>query len=61
MKSKKRKTTMGRPPKSREAKQSGRIVVNMTRAQKRQLEKEARAAGLSFSAYLLKCWREKGA
>lgn len=51
---------MGRPPRPLSEKQRGRVVVNMTDAEKRRFEKEAKAAGLSLSAYLLKCWREKG-
>lgn len=51
---------MGRPPKSPAEKQSARVVVNMTQAEKRHLEKEARTEGLSLSAFLLQCWKEKG-
>ena len=56
----KRKTKMGRPPKPPEKKQGSRVIVNMTRAEKRKLEKQAAGAGVSLSAYLLQCWREKG-
>ena len=56
----KRKTKMGRPPKPPEKKQSGRVVVNMTNVEKQKLEKQAARAGVSLSAYLLQCWRQKG-
>ena len=56
----KQKTRMGRPPKPPGKKQIGRVVVNMTPAEKRKLEKQAGKAGMSLSAYLLHCWREKG-
>jgi len=57
---KRRKSRMGRPPKPPGKKQSGRVVVNMTPAEKARLEKEAKAVGMSLSAYLLECWRRKG-
>ncbi|MFH1743228.1 MAG: hypothetical protein ABIH23_29840 [bacterium] len=55
-----KKAKMGRPPKPVAEKQGARVIVNMTKAEKRQLEKEAKAAELSLSAYLLECWRKKG-
>ena len=50
---------MGRPQKPLDKKQSVPVTVNMTVAQKKQLDNDAKAAGLSLSAFLLKCWREK--
>ena len=47
----------GRPPKPRDVKQGERITVNMTSAERKALEADAAEAGMSLSAYLLKCWR----
>jgi len=41
-------------------KQGARVMVNMTKAEKSQLEREAQEVGLSLSAYLLQLWKEKG-
>ena len=59
---KKPKARMGRPPKPRSERRGGyRVNVNLTQQEKRQLEREARAAGLSLSEFLLRCWqRVKG-
>ena len=58
MKDKRRKSKMGRPPKARTEKQSERIAVNTTPAEYCAIEEEAKDAGLSLSAYLLKCWKK---
>ena len=55
----KRKARMGRPPKPPDERQAERIMVNVTRAERVQLEREARKAGLSLSALLIRPWREK--
>lgn len=44
---------MGRPPKPKNEKQSEKVSVKMTRAERRELEAAARKAGLSLSAYIL--------
>jgi len=51
---------MGRPPKLPAEKQGARVVVNMTKSEKRRLEMEARKAGMSLSAFLLNCWQREG-
>jgi hypothetical protein len=56
---KKSKTKMGRPPKPLAEKQDSRVVVNLTRVERSQLEREARAVDLSLSAYLVRCWKER--
>jgi hypothetical protein len=35
------------------------IAFRLTKAERSQLEKDARDAGLSLRDYLLKCWKEK--
>jgi len=52
------KTKMGRPPKRKADKQASRIQVNLTPAEFRQVTREAKAAKLSRSAYLVECWRK---
>ncbi len=59
MSRKKYSAQMGRPPKSPSKKLIERVVVNMTKTEKRLLEKEAQEAEVSLSAFLLQCWREK--
>lgn len=55
-----KKRKMGRPPLSPESRRSAVVTVRMTEAERDRLEEQAREAGLSISAYLLQCWREKG-
>ena len=55
----KKKARMGRPPKPPEEKQGQCVMVRMTKVERAKLEREAGKAGLSLSAYLLECWREK--
>ena len=50
---------MGRPPKPKGKKQSERIAVNVTPAEYRAIEADAKAEGVSLSAYLLKCWKKR--
>jgi hypothetical protein len=61
MAKKKHKAKMGRPPKPKDEKQGSRVMVNLTIAEWDRLAEEASAAGLSLSAYLVRCWYEKGA
>lgn len=55
-----KKAEMGRPPLPPDAWRSAVVTVRMTEAERERLEKEAKEAGLSISAYLLRCWHEKG-
>ena len=48
----------GRPPKKKSELLNSRVIVNMTRAERRRLEMEARKAGVSVSVYLLNFWRK---
>ena len=55
-----KKSKMGRPPLPPESRRSAVVTIRMTQAERERLEEQAREAGLSISAYLLQCWREKG-
>jgi len=59
MDTKKRKTKMGRPPKSKDQKQGERVSVNMTREEREALAQDAARAGLSLASYLLDCWKKR--
>ena len=54
----KKRSRMGRPPKKKSELLNSRVIVNMTRAERRRLEMEARKAGVSVSVYLLNFWRK---
>jgi predicted HicB family RNase H-like nuclease len=54
----KRKKKMGRPTKKAKDRRSRPVALRVTPADHRQLVEDARAAGLSISAYLLECWRK---
>ena len=47
---------MGRPPKAGNEKQSERVTVWITRAERRSLEREAADAGLTLGGYLRELW-----
>lgn len=59
MNAKRQIAKMGRPPKAKADKQSERIAVNVTRAEYRAIVKDAKTTGLSLSAYLLDCWKNR--
>jgi len=54
----KRKKKMGRPLKKAIDRRSKPVTLRVTPTDHRQLMKDARAAGLSVSAYLLRCWQK---
>lgn len=54
----KKKARMGRPPKKAKDKLSEIVTLRMTPADHKQLMKDARASGLSVSAYFQMCWRK---
>ena len=51
---------MGRPPKKAKDRLSRYVSLRVTPAQHKKLIADARTAGLSISAYLIKCWQNKG-
>ena len=48
---------MGRPPKPAGEKLGERVVVNMTKAERKRIGAEARKRGMSLSALLMFPWR----
>jgi predicted HicB family RNase H-like nuclease len=55
---KRKRARMGRPPKKASDKLSEIVTLRMTPADHKQLMKDARASGLSISAYLQTCWQK---
>ena len=53
------KLRTGRRPKDPKIKQSKRVMVYLTEAEMARLEAEAKEAGLSLAATLLRPWREQ--
>ena len=49
---------MGRPPKKVKDRRSRPATLRLTPAEHKQLIMDARAAGMSISAYLIKCWQD---
>ncbi len=49
---------MGRPPKEPKDRLSEIVTLRMTPAEHEQLMRDAKAAGLSVSAYLQECWQK---
>ncbi len=54
----KQKKKMGRPKKKAKDVRSKPVTLRMTPADHKQLMKDARASGLSVSAYLETCWKK---
>ena len=54
----KRKKKMGRPRKKAKDIRSEPVTLRMIPADHKQLLKDARASGLSVSAYLETCWKK---
>jgi uncharacterized protein (DUF1778 family) len=59
MSKRKKKAKMGRPPIPPSERRSAVITIRLRKDERKMLEREAKKEGLSFSSYLLKCWREK--
>jgi len=54
----KKKSKMGRPPLKEKDKRTAIITLRLKETDRKQLEKEATARGLSLSSYLLECWQK---
>ena len=54
----KKKAKMGRPPLKAKDKRTVITTVRLKKADRSQLEKEAKAEGLTLSSYLLQCWQK---
>jgi uncharacterized protein (DUF1778 family) len=57
----KRKKKMGRPPLKAKDKRTALVTLRLKKTDRNQLEKEAKARGLSLSNYLLECWQKSRA
>lgn len=53
------KLRTGRPRKSQREKQSERVMVYLTKAERMRLEKLAKREGLSLSSLIMRPWRGK--
>jgi len=53
-----KKTKMGRPPLKAKDKRTALVTLRLKKTDRNQLEKEAKASGLSLSSYLLECWQK---
>lgn len=52
---------MGRPPIKKKDKRTAVVTLRLKEAERKELEKEAAAGGLSLSSYLLQCWQKSRA
>ena len=50
---------MGRPKKKAADKRSGFVGLRLTPGDHKRLVNEARAAGITITDYLIRCWKEK--
>jgi len=55
----KKKSRMGRPPLKEKDKRTAIITLRLKRSERKELEKDAKAKGLSLSSYLLECWQKE--
>jgi uncharacterized protein (DUF1778 family) len=53
----KKKAKMGRPPLSEKDRRTALVTLRMKETDRDELEREAKAKGLSLSSYLLECWQ----
>jgi len=53
------KKRMGRPPKPPETKQSERIMVYLTKAERKRFGALAKEQGISIASLIMRPWREK--
>ncbi|MHC4417098.1 MAG: plasmid mobilization protein [Planctomycetota bacterium] len=53
-----KKKKMGRPPLNAKDKRTAIVTLRLKKTDRNQLEKEAKARGLSLSSYLLECWQK---
>ena len=57
----KKKSKMGRPPLKAKNKRTAIITLRLKKADRDELEKEAKAKNLTLSGYLLECWQKSRA
>ena len=53
-----KKIKMGRPPIEPKNRRTAIVTLRLSPSQRKKLEKDAKAKGLSLSSYLLECWRK---
>jgi hypothetical protein len=54
----KKKSKMGRPKLKLRDKRTALVTLRLKSSQRKNLEEDAKVAGLSLSSYLLKCWQK---
>jgi uncharacterized protein (DUF1778 family) len=55
---KKKKFKMGRPPLKAKDRKVACVTLRLNRSERKQLEQDAKARGMSLSSYLLDCWQK---
>ncbi|GAH88940.1 unnamed protein product [marine sediment metagenome] len=55
---KKKKAKMGRPPLKVKDRRTKIVTLRLKPSERKGLEKDAKAKGLSLSNYLLECWQK---
>ena len=54
----KKRTKMGRPPLKEKDKRNKIVTLRLKKSERKELEQDAKAKGLSISNYLLECWQK---
>jgi hypothetical protein len=57
----KRKSKMGRPPLRVKDRRTAVVTLRLKKSERKELDKDAQAKGLSISNYLLECWQKSRA
>jgi uncharacterized protein (DUF1778 family) len=57
----KKKTKMGRPPLKDKDKRIKIVTLRLKPSERKELEQDAKAKGLSLSNYLMECWQKSRA
>lgn len=57
----KKKAKMGRPPLKEKDRRIALVTLRLKQSDRDELEREAKAEGLTLSTYLLKCWKKSRA
>ena len=52
---------MGRPPLKEKDKRTAIVTLRLKKGERKELEQDAKAKGLSISNYLLECWQKSRA
>ena len=57
----KKRKRMGRPPLKEKDRRTKIVTLRLKKSQRKELEQDAKARGLSISNYLLECWQKSRA